>query len=202
MAKTGVTLDLPAVGATWVEQALAGIEACRVMEALVIGALGSASQRGFRFATTYSPVLELGWVFVPGALPDGVPAGLPQRCYHNSGILAGRRYRQLAYVEGYATRIMPAISHAWCAEVPSGRMVDNTWRELGIGYVGIPFEPRWARAHQRSRRLSNSLLNDYESDHLYLRTGFPEEATHPTFAERVPREFAWPIEAFLAEFSA
>ena len=96
------------------------------------------------FANAYALVLKLGRSFTPQPRPKGIRWGQRQRCYENAfGLLAD--HPAFTYCEGFVlTADIPIpVEHAWCID-EVGRIVDNTLRDTGIAYFGIPFDSKWA----------------------------------------------------------
>jgi len=94
-------------------------------------------------ANPYALVLELGRAFVPQPEPQGVKWGKKKRCYDNAFDLLGL-HPTLTYCEGFvlAGPALFPVEHAWCVD-EAGNVVDNTLREPGVGYFGIPFDSKW-----------------------------------------------------------
>lgn len=94
---------------------------------------------GWRYATVYGLLLDVGRLFTPQSWPDGEPPGELGRCYVESVSWAAAQPDTLAYVEGLAWRTYPQ-EHAWCAQLDTGRMLDPTCptRLLAPAYIGLP----------------------------------------------------------------
>lgn len=146
------------------------------------------------------PVLASGWVFEPMALPASVERGTPTACFANSIELSVEFGG--AFVEGYASSLVPQILHAWVA-LPDGCVLDPTWREsVGLaerGYVGIPFDPGVVLRAAGERNGDLSMVEDYRRGWPLQRDGVGEWMVHEAFRERVGLVGAWPVEVFLAE---
>lgn len=71
--------------------------------------------------------------------------GEMKQCFMNAYKLSDQ-YRTLVYCEGYAVpkNIHLPILHAWVV-TPCGHVIDNTWREAGAAYYGIPFRQAFVR---------------------------------------------------------
>ena len=65
--------------------------------------------------------------------------GAPKQCFGNALVLAVTRgYR---YFEGIALPDIPvriSMHHGWCL-TPDGALVDNTWMNTGLAYLGVEF---------------------------------------------------------------
>ncbi len=88
-----------------------------------------------------SVLLARGVAYAPTPEPKAVKWGRKQECYKNAAQLAIYAHRFKAtgpftYVEGYALGII-ACPHAWVVDA-QGRVIDNTWRDLGTEYLGLP----------------------------------------------------------------
>jgi hypothetical protein len=94
-------------------------------------------------ANPYALVLELGRAFAPQPKPRGIRWGKKKRCYDNAFDLLGQ-HPTLVYCEGFvlAGPALFPVEHAWCVD-EAGNVVDNTLREVGIGYFSIPFDSKW-----------------------------------------------------------
>lgn len=126
----------------------------------------------------YRWLLDNGRRFDWSPLPPRMRRRAPKACFWNSLQLAERGRGRFAYIEGFATAMLP-VHHAWCFDRETGRIVDATWVE-GSGYVGVPVRTAYVRA--RLNRGASALLD-------WLRD-FPVEAG------AVPRgEWEEPLEA-------
>lgn len=111
-------------------------------------------------------------------LPENIKRGPMQQCFDNAYKLALRR-KELTYVEGYATRVIP-VYHAWCA-TKDGIVVDPTWRESKyddeLAYYGVPFATAFVRERRYAQRRTGSVavLDDWQNKHPVLRTDFVYE---------------------------
>jgi len=86
----------------------------------------------------------------------GYKQGLPLQCFGNAVVLAATH--GLAYVEGFA--VAPdgtVILHAWNAD-PLGHLVDVTWCNTGVAYLGVRFSVE--RADDATWNGDGCVLND------------------------------------------
>ena len=79
------------------------------------------------------------------ALPQKYRAGEMKQCYRNAAHLA-QEHRELTYVEGYASSIIPT-EHAWCID-EEGNVIDNTWIFDEVlpedqTYIGLAFDTKF-----------------------------------------------------------
>jgi len=88
-------------------------------------------------------ILKEGKAFKPKPLPDKYEPGEIKQCFRNAFLLS-LGHMELTYVEGYAfcENLIP-VHHAWCVD-PDGNVVDPTWRDTGIEYIGVPFSQKYA----------------------------------------------------------
>jgi hypothetical protein len=110
-------------------------------------------------------LLDYGWWYEPVSLPKDVAKGNPNECYQNALLLALER-DELVYVEGFAAG--PGglrIHHAWVTD-GKGRAFDPTWNELGVVYVGVPFNAGWVSLRGLTNKGVGSVIDDLED-------GFP-----------------------------
>ena len=91
----------------------------------------------------YALVLEFGRAFAPQPKAKEIRWGKKKRCYDNAFDLLGL-HPELTYCEGFvlAGPALFPVEHAWCVD-EAGKVVDNTLREPGVGYFGIPFDSKW-----------------------------------------------------------
>lgn len=107
---------------------------------------------GFMSANNY--VLERGEEFKPRPLPKEEEhlRGPVGQCYKNAidvalGMGGRERREDLRYVEGFALpniAIGIPIRHGWLVD-PEGNVLDVTWPEVGLEYIGVPFSDREIR---------------------------------------------------------
>lgn len=99
--------------------------------------------------------------------PKEVPLGHPQMCFGNSIIVASKSgYR---YVEGLAVapdKLEIAFHHAWNIDA-QGKLVDVTWRNLGLAYYGVEFSVE--RADDATWNGDACVLNDFNRHHPLFR---------------------------------
>lgn len=93
---------------------------------------------GLVYAGAADFLLQHGQWYVPGALTVR-ERGQPRLCYGNAIMLAVKR-PELVYVEGYAVApgIPVPMMHAWNATA-DGTLVDITWQNTGVAYLGCVF---------------------------------------------------------------
>jgi hypothetical protein len=108
-------------------------------------------------------VMKHGKVYTPQRLPGQYDYLAPRACYGNAVIMAERH--GLPYVEGYAMTALHDIPmlHAWNVD-PEGRVIDTTWREAGVAYLGVEFA--LGRADDCTWNGNATVLSDW-------RRGFP-----------------------------
>src|SRR5437016_1844254 len=82
--------------------------------------------KGILKRTSRQFVLEYGWWYELGPLPEDVTPANPNECYNNALNLV-LDDSSLTYVEGFAAEEGgPRIHHAWVTD-GKGRAIDNTW---------------------------------------------------------------------------
>lgn len=120
-------------------------------------------------ANSYALVLEWGRTFTPQAKPKGIKWGQRQRCYDNAYDLL-EKHPTFTYCEGFvlAGPALFEVEHAWCVD-EAGNVVDNTLREPGFAYFGVPFDRKWVAVMVTSG--AASLI-----DHLLLSKKVPKTA--------------------------
>lgn len=112
--------------------------------------------------------------------PADVPWGLKKMCFMNALTLTLSN-PGFTYVEGYASHYVP-IHHAWVLD-QDGNVIDNTWRELGSEYFGIPFERDYVAEAACTSGLYSVLFNprfpniDEDSPEKYLSKRFAINCT-------------------------
>ncbi|TDT93294.1 hypothetical protein EDD99_8103 [Streptomyces sp. 846.5] len=113
-------------------------------EALMLADVRGFAQRvpqplpGWRYASVYALLLDVGRLFTPRTWPDGgPPPGETGRCYTESASWAWGSPDGLAYVEGFAWTGLYPMEHAWCAD-RDGFGLDPTWSDPASAYLGLP----------------------------------------------------------------
>lgn len=102
-----------------------------------VQAMNKAAKR-FRFRIGGADViLKHGRFFTPQKKPDWLPWEPTKMCFMNASRLA-LGDAELTYVEGFADSGLFPTEHAWAVD-RQGRVLDNTWREPGVVYLGVPF---------------------------------------------------------------
>ena len=111
--------------------------------------------------TKYEFVLEYGYWYEPAPRPKGIRLGRENRCFVNAFKLA-QDNPDLIYCEGFclATGSSLLIHHAWATD-GSGRVIDNTLREMAAAYAGVPFRIQFLNANLLKNRAVICLLDDY-----------------------------------------
>lgn len=74
------------------------------------------------------------WYKTPGTIPEDA-LGTMKECFRNSFL---NSIQHLTYVEGYALHIIP-VHHAWNVD-ESNNLIDATWKNSGLAYLGVPFK--------------------------------------------------------------
>ena len=124
-------------------------------------------------------ILDCGVEMIVSPLPEGIEPGLPKNCYYNCFQLL-REDTNLIYCEGYAlypNLVLPLL-HAWLI-YPSRRVIEPTWDEPDIVYLGIPFDTKWFINLLKSRDREDCLAvfeSNYMEQYSLLSEGLPEEA--------------------------
>lgn len=103
-------------------------------------------------------ILQHGKFYEVGPTPKGIKKGAPKQCFGNAIVLAV--LNGWKYIEGYALApIVPIpVQHAW-NEDSSGKLIDSTWMNHGIAYLGVEFSVD--RADDATWNGDCSILNDY-----------------------------------------
>lgn len=105
--------------------------------------------------------------------PHGYRMGPIKQCFRNS-IMGTSSYKDLIYVEGYTSTIIP-IHHAWLS-TKGGRVIDLTLRnnelresEYGpIGYFGTPMNREWVMMTSINRKHGCSMIDNWEDGYPLL----------------------------------
>jgi len=127
---------------------------------------------GYRYASAFGLLLDVGRLFTPRPWPGGPPPGELGACYTESVLWATESADGLAYVEGVAWQGLYPEEHAWCADT-SGMVLDPTWPDLGTAYLGLPVEPSIALDLMRRHRDALLTYGPVTAD--WLRYGVPHE---------------------------
>ena len=96
-----------------------------------------ARTRGCAYRGPADFVLRHGQQYVPTDTPEFI--GAPKKCFGNAIALAA--IHGFRYVEGYAVdpgRAQAAIHHAWNVTA-EGLVIDSTWANTGVVYLGVEF---------------------------------------------------------------
>lgn len=148
------------------------------LDTLAAGHRAAGTERGWRYATTYDLVLDLGRWFTPQTSGAPIP-GTAMHCYSVATELA--HSTGWAYVEGYAlTELEPGhlqtYEHAWVS-TPAGQVLDPTWGpNAGLAYLGIPITETF-RQQITHRAGTTTAIHAWHSDQFRLaRNGIPADA--------------------------
>jgi hypothetical protein len=83
-----------------------------------------------------------GREFTPAPLPADISLMRPGRCFGNAALtaLGATTAPRYAYAEGFAVDayFRAWFYHAWNV-TPEGAVIDRTWPETGLRYVGVSF---------------------------------------------------------------
>ncbi len=105
----------------------------------MIRQMGHWNHSGYVYHGIEDFVLSNGKWYKPAPLPKGVRRGVPKSCFFNASMLAARRGWK--YIEGFAlaegVEFLP-VHHAWVVN-QEGCLIDNTWRTMGLAYIGVEF---------------------------------------------------------------
>jgi hypothetical protein len=117
-------------------------------------------------------LLDNGQWYEPQPWAHTVPTGAPKQCFGNAMILGA--WKGLRYVEGIAVaeRVPFPVHHAWNLDA-EGRLIDNTWLNLGAAYFGVEFS--LGRADDAIWNGDSSVLDDYLRGHPLYRTPWTGE---------------------------
>lgn len=124
----------------------------------------------WRYATKEHLLLDIGRLFTPGPLPDGIDKMPDRFCYSNAAAVARRR--GLLYAEGIAafsvSGTVCCLAHGWCVAA-DGTAIDPTWDPgTGIAYLGVAIsdESLWPTDE------NSGVFDDYARASSLLATGF------------------------------
>jgi hypothetical protein len=120
--------------------------------------------QGNHYRFMWDFVLRHGTWYEPRAYPPDLPPGAVKQCFGNSIMLSlVKGYR---YVEGFAVMPPPfspmPIHHAWNADA-FGALIDSTWRNGGVAYLGVEFSAE--RADDATWNGDASVLDDFRRGH-------------------------------------
>ena len=105
--------------------------------ALRVQAANYPKQDGYAYTSAADFLVQHGVDYRPGAAWRHYPRGKQKECFGNAISLAASR--RIPYVEGVALSPSGEIfSHAWNL-TPLGRLVDSTWCNCGLAYIGVVF---------------------------------------------------------------
>lgn len=108
-------------------------------------------------------VLEYGWWYEPTEIPESFSYGPLQQCHKNAADLATASETYI-YCEGFAllrSGMMPTL-HAWVTD-GHGQAIDNTWKESGVAYAGVPFKTSFVAMTALVNHATISLLDDWQN---------------------------------------
>jgi hypothetical protein len=121
-------------------------------------------------------VSKIGRFDVASPLPADIKRGKAKLCFMNAfRLMSNGGY---VYVEGIA---MPAntlfpVHHGWCVDA-SNRVIDPTWHEGGVAYLGVHLNKSFV--YQRAlQRKKYGVFGDSDSFDLYEK-GLPQDAIQP-----------------------
>jgi hypothetical protein len=87
-------------------------------------------------------LLQEGKWFEPQPIPRRFTRGSLRQCFLNAYCSATEH--NLWYVEGYAiAETGGEAHHAWCLD-ERGKVLEVTWKESGLAYLGVVFPPKLA----------------------------------------------------------
>jgi hypothetical protein len=107
-------------------------------------------------AVVWQAIAGGGREFTPGPLPRGVAPLTPKACFVNAGrtALQRRPARPLSYAEGFALGAGDLwFHHAWNVD-DAGAVVDRTWPDPGLRYLGVTVPAGLVRARAGRPMLS------------------------------------------------
>jgi hypothetical protein len=112
---------------------------------------------GYFYSGPHDFILQEGRWYEPGPFPRGIPRGPARMCFGNAITLAARL--GLRYIEGYALHGRQVLHHAWNTD-SSHRLIDCTWRNQGLAYLGVHFSVE--RADDATWNGDASVLDDHK----------------------------------------
>lgn len=140
-----------------------------------------SSHKNFKYSGFEELILDCGKLMKPSATQE--LWGLPKSCYYNCQELIDEE-EGLIYVEGYAlsegTNSFP-FAHAWLIN-DEGEVIEPTWEQPGIEYLGVPLATEWVKSiiDSRQQKGQNNVLSIFEGNYLedfsLLKHGLPREA--------------------------
>lgn len=131
-------------------------------------------------------ILTYGVDFNPAKKPVDFGWGEKQQCYANAYWLAFEK-PSLIYCEGYAlSSVVPIpIEHAWVVR-RDGTVIDNTWRDDGAEYFGVPFQTEFVSKTIMNKE-TYGVFDDAKRGFPLIRTKLgrkPERWKHENFISR------------------
>lgn len=106
-------------------------------------------------------VAKNGCIWTPAPLPRDIKRGAIKQCFRNALELSLKKGK---YVEGFAfssPNLPIPVHHAWCA--CGDTVIDNTWRNVGVAYLGIAYEPNWVVKQLANDAGQCSLLDNWKA---------------------------------------
>jgi hypothetical protein len=129
-------------------------------------------------------LLEHGRWYTPEPWTGKYMLGAPKQCFGNALILGATA--SIRYVEGLATipELPFPVHHAWNLD-QRGVLVDNTWCNTGVLYLGVEFS--LGRADDAIWNGDSNVLDDYQRGHPIFRQPWTGEDA----------SLQWPCESLL-----
>ena len=95
-----------------------------------------------------------------GSWPPEAYAGRLGECFANAANLVCLKDSNFSYVEGLAERPSVGIvtEHAWVIDKRTNDIIDPTWKNDGVDYVGVAFETAGVRKHILGPRCKGSMI--------------------------------------------
>jgi hypothetical protein len=132
---------------------------------------------GYTYAGIGEFLLLHGTWYEPRPLPKRMRRGIPRGCFSNALKLA--RTGKYRFVEGYAVAdgcaFLP-IHHAWNLD-GVGNLIDNTWQETGLAYLGVEFPLEVAE--KAIRYQGNTVLDNPKTRHEIYREPYAQTVIYP-----------------------